>query len=376
MRVPNVWRRSWKRTGRTPPASQCRLEALEQPRAVDRLAGLGVREHEVVVVPVAASPGAGGRARRRRRSRAGRCGRSASTWACRTRRGRSCGGCARAGRANRCLASAARAARPGAFRSSPRRGTSAARPAQGRRRARLAAAPRPPPVQGSGCRGPHRRTGLVDEGAGIGLDPFLAACVLEDRVQNSRARSVSSWPPVRCGSYGAMKASILSSPDPLERAGAEKGSQLDARRRSCRSRSWPACAPSLAGLPDEQLTSLLDRHPLPPARRVARPKPISRRNSASAWVRVRPSRVEGIRLGPTRRLTWVVPTHHLPYQVSRPAESRLTSSAPVPRGRRGPGVGEARSGMRGRACHQTDSTPCLGRQGTNQGTKLSILCPT
>ena len=31
--------------------------------------------------------------------------------------------------------------------------------------------------------------------------------------------------------------------------------------------------------------------------------PISRRSSASAWVRVRPSRVEGMRFGPTRRLT-------------------------------------------------------------------------
>ena len=55
-----------------------------------------------------------------------------------------------------------------------------------------------------------------------------------------------------------------------------------------------------------------------------------RRSSASACVRVSPSPCRLARLGPRRRLTRRPPTHHEPYQVSRPLPSVRTESRPVP----------------------------------------------
>jgi len=45
-----VWRRSWKRISRT-PARERRLEPLEQQRSVERPPGMGVAEHQVLVLP-------------------------------------------------------------------------------------------------------------------------------------------------------------------------------------------------------------------------------------------------------------------------------------------------------------------------------------
>ena len=61
-------------------------------------------------------------------------------------------------------------------------------------------------------------------------------------------------------------------------------------------------------------------------RRAAPPTTVvfamSRRSSASACVRVRPSAVDGRRFRPTRRLTRRPRTRHDPYQVSRPVDRR------------------------------------------------------
>lgn len=76
-----------------------------------------------------------------------------------------------------------------------------------------------------------------------------------------------------------------------------------------------------------------------------------------------------------RRLTCTVPTHHLPYQVSRPAESRRTKSAPVPYGRRGARFAETfldRLGAgRWMVLPRVDNSPSQGRQGTVRGTKCT-----
>ena len=71
MRVPKVWRRPWKVTGRAPAALERRLEALEQLGAVERPAGVRVAEHEVVVGLVARSAGSGVRASAATRSASG-----------------------------------------------------------------------------------------------------------------------------------------------------------------------------------------------------------------------------------------------------------------------------------------------------------------
>lgn len=57
---------------------------------------------------------------------------------------------------------------------------------------------------------------------------------------------------------------------------------------------------------------------------------LSRRSSASACVRVRPSAIDGRRFRPIRRLTRRPSTRHDPYQVSRPVESARTKSRPEP----------------------------------------------
>ena len=47
MRVPKVWRKSWKRTGRSPASSGCGLEALAELCRVEHNAELRVAEDEV-----------------------------------------------------------------------------------------------------------------------------------------------------------------------------------------------------------------------------------------------------------------------------------------------------------------------------------------
>ena len=55
MRVPNVWRSPWKVTGRAPATLSAALKRLSSLDAVQRPAGVGVAEHEVVVGLVARS---------------------------------------------------------------------------------------------------------------------------------------------------------------------------------------------------------------------------------------------------------------------------------------------------------------------------------
>ena len=90
MRVPKVWRRSWKRTRRTPAPRSAALKRLRQLRGVERRAGVRVAEDEVVVgLEGAARVVAlelGGDAVGQRHGAA----RAAATSACRTRRARSC----------------------------------------------------------------------------------------------------------------------------------------------------------------------------------------------------------------------------------------------------------------------------------------------
>lgn len=110
-------------------------------------------------------------------------------------------------------------------------------------------------------------------------------------------------------------------------------------RRAPAGCGWPSCrsrrrrlAPHRTDAGDEQVSNLLHGdHACRP--NTCSVEPMSRRSSASAWVRVRPSRVDATRLGPILCLTWLVPTRHLPYQASCPVEAHLTISAPVPRGR-------------------------------------------
>jgi hypothetical protein len=64
------------------------------------------------------------------------------------------------------------------------------------------------------------------------------------------------------------------------------------------------------------------------------PSCMRRRSSASAWVRVRPSRDPAARLGPSARLTRRPPTRHQPYQVSTPFASGRIASEPLPYERR------------------------------------------
>jgi hypothetical protein len=54
------------------------------------------------------------------------------------------------------------------------------------------------------------------------------------------------------------------------------------------------------------------------------------RNSFSAWARVSPSAEPGERFKAILRFTRVPPTHHEPYQLTRPAASARSNSLPLP----------------------------------------------
>ena len=178
--------------------------------------------------------------------------------------------------------------------------------------------------------GSARRARLVDERARVRDDPALAARVLEDRVQDPER--------VECRLRRAAGA-CHPRHEALDRAAVD----LVSVRSPKYAESWTVIAErvglerrALAALRaqrlDEQLAGLGDRDSLAADRRRRRPSGgAARARPARA---VRPSRVDGTRFGPIRRLTCVVPAHHLPYHVSRPAPSRLTKSDPVPRGRR------------------------------------------
>src|SRR5437764_12618422 len=52
MRVPKVWRRSWKRTSRRPARRAAPLKPLQELRSVQRFTKVGMAENQIIVAGV------------------------------------------------------------------------------------------------------------------------------------------------------------------------------------------------------------------------------------------------------------------------------------------------------------------------------------